>query len=482
MKKYFPWRFFWKLTATVFSIVLVFLTIFLFLSQTQGIFNNHTLIFEFFVMVVLSFLASMIVAYRFAIPMKKIFLKAMRLANKRLFFQMNGSDFDKDPIFKLENQDFRELEQYLEQIKIKLKQRSEQMAHGYEESKTLMSGIEDAVVSVDKEGKILFFNSAFASKFVPRHVLNENPETKVFLSQIFNDDEVVQIFHRAAMSGKSENIQKSLNTNMDSPERIFSLSVSPLKDKKTHEIFEVMGIFHDISEIRWAEQVRTEFVENASHELRSPLTAVIGYLDIIKDDVESGQSQNILENLTIVNKSVSRLSALVDDLLTLSKLEHGPRLNYELIDPQLITDEVIQKLTPLAKKKNIKLSWTNHGLKNVYLDVVKLEQILSNLIGNAIKYNRESGQVEVHWSYNPSGRGYRLMIKDDGPGIDKAYQSRLFERFYRVDRARSREVGGTGLGLAIVKHIMNIHGGSISVKSDIGQGAEFICDFPERQF
>jgi two-component system phosphate regulon sensor histidine kinase PhoR len=409
--------------------------------------------------------------------MKKIFLKAMRLANKRLFFEFNKQDSFKDSIFETENPEFLELEQYLDQIKRKLKERREQIAHGYEESKTLMSAIEEAVVNVDKNEYVLFFNSAFASQFVPRMTLNENDDQiKIPLSQIFRDHEILNLFDKAIHQGQSGKIQKSIISQIDSRERIFSLSVSPLKDQKTNEVFEVMGIFHDISELKWAEKIRTEFVENASHELKTPLTSIMGYLEIIKEDIQSGNSKNTLENILIVNKSVHRLNALVDGLLTLSKLEHGEHAVMEKIKPEVATEEVIQKLNPLAKQKNIQIHVKNHGVQTVHADVTKLEQVLSNLIENGIKYNRDHGIVEIHW--HPQAEGCKLIVKDNGPGIANHHQERLFERFYRVDRARSREIGGTGLGLSIVKHIMNIHGGSVSVKSDVGLGTEFTCIFP----
>ncbi|MBC7456654.1 MAG: PAS domain-containing protein, partial [Bdellovibrionaceae bacterium] len=289
MKKYFPWLYFWKLTGTIFSTIAAFLIFFLFmgLQQTEDIFNDATFIGFFILLLISSFLVAALIAYRFSLPMKKIVLKAMRLANKRLFFEFSEKDYFKDSVFESENKEFFELEQYLEQIKKKLKERREQIAHGYEESKTLMSAIEEAVVSIDKNERILFFNSAFASKFVSRSALNENSDqTKISLSQIFRDSEILSLFDKAIHEGKSGKIQKSIITQMDSRERIFSLSVSPLKDQKSHEVFEVMGIFHDISELKWAEKMRSEFVENASHELRTPLTSIMGYLDLIKEDAQ----------------------------------------------------------------------------------------------------------------------------------------------------------------------------------------------------
>ncbi len=482
MKKYFPWIYFWKLTGTIFSALALFLSLF-YIIGLHGIEDfsfDKNLLFPFGILILSSFFIAALISYRFSLPLKKIVLKAMRLANKRLFFELNGGKSIKDSVFESENKEFSELEQYLELIKLKLKDHRKQIAHSYEESKTLMSAIEEAVVSVDQNECVLFFNSAFASQFVPRSQLNQNLlQNRMPLSGIFRDSEILNLFDKAWTEGSSGKIQKSMITQMDARERIFSLSVSPLKDQKTNQIFEVMGIFHDISELKWAEKIRAEFVENASHELRTPLTSIMGYLDLIKDDVQSGNAKNILDKILIVNKSVSRLTAIVNDLLTLSKLEHGERPVIDKISTVMITEEVIQKLNLLAHKKNIRLDFQNNGVEFVYADLTKLEQVLSNLLENAIIYNRDGGEVLIQW--HPFHQGCKLIVKDNGPGIAKKYQGRLFERFYRVDRARSRDVGGTGLGLSIVKHIMNIHGGTVSVKSDIGLGTEFICVFPVKQ-
>lgn len=469
-KTYFPWKYFWKLSLTIFFALMILGVVIIFLDLSPQ--SPWTYLATF---VLASFGLSLIIAYRFSKPMKRIVLKAMRLANKSLFFQMTDKESDKNFSYEDNSEEFQELENYLAQIRSKLKFRKKQIAHGYEESKTLMSAIADAVVSIDQEENVLFFNSSFASKFIQREKVQSSE--KLQLDSVFNDTEIINLFKASLKDGTNHKIQKTMSSYMDAHDRIFSLSISPLRDQKTNEIFEVMGIFHDITELKWTERIRSEFVENASHELRTPLTAVKGYIELMKEDLQSGQTESLEQNMAIVDKSVNRLSHLVDDLLTLSKLEHGARPQIERIDPEYVTQDVIQKLTPLALQKRIQLTYHNHGVKYLQADADKVEQILLNLIGNGIKYTCEDGRVEVHW--RSQDHHHELIIKDNGPGIDPVHQMRIFERFYRVDKARTREIGGTGLGLSIVKHMMNVHGGTVAVKSKLGEGAEFICSFPK---
>ncbi len=475
MKKYFPWAYFGKLTITLFvTLEIMCISVVLFFRQTI----NSTSIVQLLLLSLLNIAISLFIAYRFTLPLKKVIFKAMRLANKKLYYQLGGDQLSQDSIYQSEPMEFSELESYLDQIKNKLKNKSVQAAQGYEESKTLMSEIEDAVVSVDQNGEILFFNAAFASQFIDKKALSLSLNSKLKLSLVFRKEELVKLFEEAFINKKAEKVQLPIYTYLNEAERVFSISISPLKDKKTDEVFEILGIFHDISEIKLAERLRTEFVENASHELRTPLTSIIGYLDIIKAELKSGHTQSTLDHLQIVDKGTAKLKSLIDDLLTLSRLENKEPLNLQKLDPQMITEDAISKLTPLALKKNVTLKYSSHNVSAITADAAKIDQVLTNLIENAIKYNRDNGLVEINWSLSQHGKGFQIAVKDNGFGIAPEHQKRLFERFYRVDKARSRDIGGSGLGLAIVKHIMNMHGGTVSVKSDMGLGTEFTCTFP----
>lgn len=211
-----------------------------------------------------------------------------------------------------------------------------------------------------------------------------------------------------------------------------------------------------------------------------------GYLETFKEDFFKGKTDQAEFFLNTISKNVNRLTDLVNDLLTISSLEQGVAPELENISTDQVTSNVVERLTKMAKDKNVMLSYTTGEVENIRADVSKLEQVLENLVGNAIKYGKANGKVQVRWSLLTKAEApakvpsVQLSVFDDGPGIPTEHLPRLFERFYRVDKARSREVGGTGLGLSIVKHIVQSHGGTVSVKSEPGQGTEFICIFPVR--
>jgi len=225
-----------------------------------------------------------------------------------------------------------------------------------------------------------------------------------------------------------------------------------------------------------AEQLRIDFVANVSHELRTPLTSIKGYTDTLMEDLRLGRPVEI-EYLDAISRNANRLMSLISDLLDLSSLESTEVLQKTIVATPEISSRAIKSLQTNfdAKKQTIEIKF---GVDTISADVRRLEQVLINLLDNANKYTPVNGQIEVIWDQDESN--YYLKIKDNGPGIPTEHQSRLFERFYRVDKARSREVGGTGLGLAIVKHIMQCHEGSISVENNPTKGSMFICQFPKK--
>ncbi|MGZ5279945.1 MAG: sensor histidine kinase, partial [Pseudobdellovibrionaceae bacterium] len=241
-------------------------------------------------------------------------------------------------------------------------------------------------------------------------------------------------------------------------------------------LYGAMALFHDITEIKKADQIRIEFVENASHELRTPLTSVKGFVDTAKEDLQAGRTEQLGYFLNVISKNVDRLTELVGDMLTLSALDSGAAVKKELIRPIEITQDLIERMASLAAEKQIAIQITAEA-EELSADPRKVDQVLGNLVGNAIKYIPIGGKIDVRWEEDD--QHVILRVIDNGPGIAEMHLKRLFERFYRIDKGRSRDVGGTGLGLSIVKHIMQTHGGSVQVKSELGFGSEFICLFPK---
>jgi two-component system phosphate regulon sensor histidine kinase PhoR len=229
----------------------------------------------------------------------------------------------------------------------------------------------------------------------------------------------------------------------------------------------------EIDLLKKQEQYRREFLSNVSHEFKTPLFAIQGYVETLKDCLidDPERAQGFLEK---ASKNVERLSYLIDDLDSISRLESGEiPINYEKFDIVLLAKEVMDSLEEKAKKRNVKLFFKEKYMHPAYVsaDREKISQVLSNLLQNSIKYGRENGVTaikifELHDQY-------LIEVTDNGIGIDEKQLPRLFERFYRVDSHRSREVGGTGLGLAIVKHILEAHQQIISVRSTLQIGTTF---------
>ncbi|HHV54312.1 MAG TPA: hypothetical protein GXX55_02510, partial [Firmicutes bacterium] len=240
----------------------------------------------------------------------------------------------------------------------------------------------------------------------------------------------------------------------------------------------VVVVFHDITELRRLERVRKDFVTNVSHELRTPLTSVKGFVETLLDGAMN-DPVTCRRFLEIINQQAERLVALVNDLLDLSRVESPDiPLRRQAINLNSLAQEVGLTLTPRAESQGLRLELDlEPNLPPVWGDEELLRRLLLNLVDNAIKYTPAGGRVTIRTRAERSG-GLTLAVADTGVGIPKRDLPRIFERFYRVDKARSRQLGGTGLGLAIVRHIVERHGATIDVQSEVGAGSTFTVHFP----
>ncbi|OQP06558.1 PAS domain-containing sensor histidine kinase [Geobacillus sp. 46C-IIa] len=239
----------------------------------------------------------------------------------------------------------------------------------------------------------------------------------------------------------------------------------------------IVAVFHDITELKRLEQIRKDFVANVSHELKTPVTSIKGFAETLLDGAM--KDEEALEHfLTIILKESERLQTLVEELLDLSKIEqHGFQLLLDDVNVAEVTAEAVAVFRQKAEEKQIDLRAEAPPWLVIRGDRNRLKQILLNLLANAIAYTPEHGQVAVEAEENE--REVLIRVKDTGIGIEEKEIPRIFERFYRVDKARSRDSGGTGLGLSIVKHLVEAHHGHITVASEVGRGTVFTIHFPK---
>jgi len=232
----------------------------------------------------------------------------------------------------------------------------------------------------------------------------------------------------------------------------------------------------DITEIKKLEQIKTEFVSNVTHELKTPLTSIRGFIETLRNGAidDPVVSERFLE---IIDIEAERLSMLINDILQLSEIETGQEdSNLKTCKLRPIAQETLSILQSAADKKHITLCLEINESIEITANKDRIKQMLINLVDNGINYNSENGMVTIK-AHKAEGM-LVISVKDTGIGIDKGHIPRIFERFYRVDKSRSRSMGGTGLGLSIVKHIVNLYNGDIIVKSELGKGSEFIIQFP----
>ncbi|AZU63586.1 two-component system histidine kinase PnpS [Neobacillus mesonae] len=332
----------------------------------------------------------------------------------------------------------------------------------------LIENIGAGLILIDSRGYINLINKGYIDIF---HV---NP--KDYLSELYyevmDQKEVCQIV--AEVFRTEQKVRKQLLIPLNIERKYFDVYGVPIIG--INNVWKgVVLVFHDITELKKLEQMRKDFVANVSHELKTPVTSIKGFAETLMDGAMNNQ-QTLEAFLSIILKESERLQTLIQDLLELSKIEQqGFKLNLQQVDINKLLDEVNDLLTGRAQAKHIKLEY-NRLSKSVFIngDLDRLKQVFINLVSNSINYTPEDGHVEVVLQDNDEY--IRIHVIDSGVGIEKEEIPRIFERFYRVDRARSRNSGGTGLGLAIVKHLVEAHHGNIIVRSDIGKGSEFIIE------
>lgn len=335
-------------------------------------------------------------------------------------------------------------------------------------AEAILNNMIEGVIAVDKDSRIVSINPAAEKIFnMPR----KEAVSKFFLEAIRNKD-ISEIINEVLRQGQF--ISEELNLTWP-VQKIFQVNTSPIFEKDT--VNGCLVVIHDITEIRKLETIRKDFVANVSHELKTPLTSIKGFVETLLEGAAEDK-ENSRNFLMIIQEHASRLDRLINDLLALSHLESREiKLELEEINLSTLMEKVLSGFKSHLKKKSVELKNDLLSQLSVRADKEKLEQVLTNLIDNAIKFNKEKGEIKI---YNQEiNSSLKVIIEDTGVGIPAKDIPRIFERFYRVDKARSHELGGTGLGLSIVKHIIELHGGSVGVESTEGLGSQFWFTLPK---
>jgi len=334
----------------------------------------------------------------------------------------------------------------------------------------ILAGMVEGVVAVDKNETIIHLNEA------ARRILGISPGENMHrrIWEVTHSQELCQLFS-AALNEENE-VREKLKIFTSETDQTIEVHASPFRDA-TGDLVGAVAILHDVSELERLENIRRDFVANVSHELKTPITAIRGFLETLIDDDGMSPENKRLFMAKTMNQTL-RLSSIVSDLLALSRLES---VGLDLIKVPLDLREVVraslQALLPISEKKNISIDSHIPGEPIEILgDREALFQSVNNLLDNAIKYNSENGTVSLRLYIEKENAV--IHVRDTGIGIEPLEQHRIFERFYRVDKARSRQLGGTGLGLSIVKHTALAHGGQLSVESISGTGSTFQISIP----
>jgi two-component system phosphate regulon sensor histidine kinase PhoR len=415
------------------------------------------------VIAVMAAFVSLVVSRRISQPIEKIKQGAVR------FFE--GDLSHRLPVPSTE--EMAGLAEAMNRMAVQLDNRMEKVLQQRNELEAVLSSMLEGVIALNRYERIISMNSAAGLMFEcdPVQVAGRN------LQEVIRNLALQRFAARALKS--SETIEDDFILYREE-ERILNIHSSALYDSSNRQIGTLL-VINDVTRLRHLENVRKDFVANVSHEIKTPLTAIKGFVETLQQG--TGQSREEQERfLGIIIKHVNRLNSILEDLLVLSRMElEESNSGIHLAEGRIkdVIQTAVQICQPKAAAKNITIDLHVSEDIKANLDATLLEQALVNLIDNAIKYSGEGNRVVINTRIEI--KELKIEIVDRGAGIPQNHLPRLFERFYRVDKARSRKLGGTGLGLAIVKHIVQAHGGHISVDSALGKGSTFTIHLPHHQ-
>jgi len=396
--------------------------------------------------VFIALLAAFLIANSVVRPVRHLTLAARKVAS---------GDFSVRVFLKTKDE-LRELADSFNRMNEEMEKMFSELGQQKEELKTIIDSLQEGLLVLDKQGRVIRSNESFR-----KIIGNQVVEGKLYW-EIMRNPRFPELLKKAGL--EKEKFMEDLTLG----DRVFMCSVTPLQGGDG-----IVSIFYDITEIKNTEKIKKEFVINVSHELRTPLTAIKGYAETLRKEVDTAPGKKYLE---IVERNTGRLINIVNDLLLLSSLEEKAVLELEDIDLGGFLENVIRIFEQRLKDKQLSLVIdVKENLPPIKADLFKLEQMLVNLLDNAVKYT-DCGEITV--SMDVHDKRVRIQVRDTGIGIPKDDIPRIFERFYVVDKSRSRKSGGTGLGLSIVKHIVLLHHGTIDIESALGKGTSVTVTLP----
>ncbi len=407
----------------------------------------------------LSFLLTLIVSQLLVKPVQQI---------QKVTEKITQGDFnDRLPLRRRD--ELGSLASNLNQLSSELQNKITEITRDKNELQTILSSMIEGVIVVGQDERIVLLSAPVYNMLELR---SKETLGKPYW-EVIRHEEINLSIQEALTEKKS--LQKEI-TIYSPEESHFSMQISSVLSD-SNELIGLVAVFHNITELKKLAKMRSEFVANVSHELKTPLTTIKGFVETLKEgalnDPEKGK-----KFLDIIQKHTQRLEYLVNDLLTLSAIENkGEILNLENMPISSVIEPIVNLFKDRLENKHLPLTLhIPEDLPTIDIDRIKMEQVFLNLVDNAIKFTAPQGKISIHAVLE--NQVIRIDIKDTGIGIEQKHLPRLFERFYRVDKSRSRELGGTGLGLSIVKHIVQMHGGRVTVTSDVGQGSVFSIFIP----
>ncbi len=417
-------------------------------DATMHLLRRDVLIATLISLVAATILAALL-ARRFSRRLDRIVIFASRIAAGELSARVEEGNLD----------EISDVAHALDATASRLEQSFHALETNRRELEALLDSMQEAVVAVNAQGQVSWSN-AVMQRISPSPVREGRS-----LVHTIRDPQVLACVD-AALANREVHRDRATSVT---PGRVYEVSAAPTPGGGA------VAVLHDVTEVERAEKTRRDFVANVSHELRTPLTSISGYVETLLDSRPS--EKDTRDFLSIILKNATRVNRLTEDLLALASVESGDyKLRTQPVRASTLVHDAIESLAGMALDSPVSLEADEATDELVLADPDSLNQVFGNLIENAMKYGKTGKQVKVG-AKRLDGE-VEFFVRDFGPGIAFEHLDRIFERFYRIDKARSRESGGTGLGLAIAKHIVLAHGGSIRVESELGVGATFYFTLP----